>query len=338
MLRRFVTFILLLAIAAALFILALPQLVGLQRHYYIAQLVAFRGGLVVAAVVAAIILIVLGVALRPIRGFLGGFAVLLLAFALVTGGVVFERGTGSTAFRPAEPGDVTVLAWNTRGGAPGSQAIAELALSEHATVVSLPETRRTTADEVAAIMKKSGVTMSVMTLAYDQTSPADSTSLLISAELGRYQFSTDKTTTEVLPTVVARPADGSGPVIVAAHPVAPVRAHMDSWRRDLDYLAGLCSGESMIMAGDFNSTLDHQSGLGATASSTLGRCHDAAEATGNAGVGTWPTSVPELLATPIDHVMATSDWKATGMRVISTQDRAGSDHRPIVARLTPRDR
>jgi endonuclease/exonuclease/phosphatase family metal-dependent hydrolase len=91
----------------------------------------------------------------------------------------------------------------------------------------------------------------------------------------------------------------------------------------------------MIMAGDFNSTLDHETGLGATPSSALGTCRDAARVTNNAGVGTWPTNVPELLGTPIDHVMATSDYRVTGFSVIGSEDKTGSDHRPIVAQLTP---
>lgn len=336
MLRRFVTFVLLLAIAAALFVAAFPQFAGLQQHYYVAQAIAFRGALVVIAVVAAIVLLLLSLAIRPVRGFLGGFAVLLLVFAVVSAGVVIERGTGSTKFEAKVSGDITVVAWNTKGDAPGSAAVAKLALAEHANVVSLPETQRKTADEIAAIMKKSGVTMSVLTLAYDQKDPAQSTSLLISANLGEYETSTDTTTTDWLPTLVARPADGSGPVIVAAHPASPVKAHMDDWRQGLGYLAKLCSGESMIMAGDFNSTLDHQSGLGATPSASLGKCRDAAKTSGNAGVGTWPTSVPELLATPIDHVMTTSDFTVSGFKVVTSEDKAGSDHRPIVAQLTPR--
>ena len=330
------TFILLLAIAAALFVLALPQVAGLQQRYYIVQLISFRGVLVAGSVVAAVVLLLLSLPLRVIRGLLGGTAVLLLVFAVVNAGVIFERGTGSTKFTAKAPGDITVLAWNTRGDAPGPARIAALALAEHANIVSLPETLNKTAVEVAAIMKKSGVTMSVLTLAYDQKDTAQSTSLLISANLGAYQMSTDKTTTEVLPTVVARPKDGTGPVIVAAHPVAPVQAHFGTWSTDQRYLAKLCSGESMIMAGDFNATLDHESGLGATPSATLGKCHDAAKAKDSAGLGTWPTNVPELLATPIDHVMATTDYQVTGFRVITSEDKTGSDHRPIVAQLTPR--
>jgi endonuclease/exonuclease/phosphatase (EEP) superfamily protein YafD len=333
-LRRLVSLLLLLAIAAALFVAFYPQGVGLQREYVVAQAVAFRGALAAVAIVLTIVFLFAAVVLRPLRRLLAAVAVLLLAFAAVTGGVVVERGIGGPSFRARTAGDVTVLAWNTKGGAPGAAAIADLALSTHADIVSLPETRKTTADQVAALLKKHGITMSVLTLAYDQLSPADSTSLLVSSKLGRYGMESGAQTTKILPTVVARPEDGTGPVIVAAHPVAPVKAYMAEWRHDLAYLARLCSGENMIMAGDFNSTLDHQAGLGSK-SNALGRCSDAAKAAGSAGVGTWPTNVPALAGTPIDHIMTTVDWRVSGMRVITSEDGAGSDHRPVVAQLTP---
>ncbi|ARC56321.1 hypothetical protein AS850_04425 [Frondihabitans sp. 762G35] len=334
MLRRLVSFLLLLAIAAALFVAVYPQGLGFQREYVVAQAVAFRGALAAVAVVLTIVFLFAGIVIRPLRRFLAAVAVLLVVFAAVTGGVVVERGLGGTKFRAKDAGDVTVLAWNTKGGAPGAAAIAELAASTHADIVSLPETRKATADQVAALLKKSGITMTVLTLAYDQLSPADSTSLLVSSKLGRYGMESGAETTKILPTVVARPEDGTGPVIVAVHPVAPVKAYMAEWRSDLSYLAKLCSGENMIMAGDFNSTLDHQAGLGSK-SDALGKCRDAAKAAGSAGVGTWPTNVPTLVGTPIDHVMATVDWRVSGMRVITSEDGAGSDHRPVVAQLTP---
>jgi endonuclease/exonuclease/phosphatase (EEP) superfamily protein YafD len=58
-------------------------------------------------------------------------------------------------------------------------------------------------------------------------------------------------------------------------------------------------------------------------------------ATGNAAVGTWPTSFPQLLGAPIDHVMATDDWEVVGFRVIGSRDGEGSDHRPVLAQLRP---
>jgi endonuclease/exonuclease/phosphatase family metal-dependent hydrolase len=33
--------------------------------------------------------------------------------------------------------------------------------------------------------------------------------------------------------------------------------------------------------------------------------------------------------------MATSQWEVTGFEVITSADRAGSDHRPVFAELTP---
>ncbi|WP_235481048.1 endonuclease/exonuclease/phosphatase family protein [Frondihabitans sp. Leaf304] len=337
MIRRLVSFVLLLALAAALFVVAFPQVLGLEQRYYVAQVIAFRGILVVVAVVVAVVFLFAGLALRAVRSLLAAAAVLLLVFAAITGGVLVERGTGSTKFDAKAAGDVRVLAWNTLGGAPGASTIAKLAVNSKADIVSLPETTRKTANAVAAKMKAAKRPVSVLVLAYDKTDSAKSTALLISTKLGTYRVVADDEggTTPVLPTVVARPADGSGPVIVAAHPAAPVKALMTDWRAGLRYLAKLCSGESMIMAGDFNSTLDHQSGLGSKPSTTLGSCRDAAKASANGAVGTWPTTVPALLAAPIDHVMATSDWSVSGFRVITTQDGSGSDHRPVLAQLTP---
>ncbi|AMM20298.1 hypothetical protein AX769_09155 [Frondihabitans sp. PAMC 28766] len=336
MLRRFITFVLLLAVAAALLVLAFPQALGLQQHYYIAQLIAFRGVLVGISLVAFVVFLLVAIIARPVRGFFGGAATLLIVFALISSGVLFERGPGDDKFKAVETGDVTVLSWNTRGGAPGASRIAALALSEHATVVSLPETPKPVAEAIAADMKKYGSAMSVLNLTYSPTDKSKSTSLLISSKLGAYTMSTDQTTTEILPTVIATPVDHTGPTIVAVHSVAPVAAYMPQWRHDLKYLSTLCGAKDTILAGDFNSTLDHLSGLG-TGSATLGTCRDAALATSNAGVGTWPTNVPKLLATPIDHVMTTSDWSVSGFEVIGSEDQAGSDHRPILAQLTPKD-
>ncbi|GAA4670683.1 endonuclease/exonuclease/phosphatase family protein [Frondihabitans cladoniiphilus] len=334
MFRRFVSFVLLLALAAALLVVVLPQLVGVQREHYTAQLVSFRGIAAVAAVVVAVVLLLVAILLRPIRGFLRGAAVLLVVFALVSAGIVFERGTGDTKFQAKATGDITVLSWNTEGSRPGAATIAALALATKADVVSLPETSKATADAVTAALTAAGKPMQEFNLTYDELDPSHSTSLLISTALGKYTQSTATKTTETLPTVIATPDDASKPIIVGVHSAAPVPALLSEWRSGLSYLAKLCSGDDMVMAGDFNSTLDHQAGLG-DQSAALGNCRDAAQATGNAGVGTWPTRLPALLGTPIDHVMATADWRATGMRVIETQDEAGSDHRPIVAQLSP---
>jgi endonuclease/exonuclease/phosphatase (EEP) superfamily protein YafD len=172
-------------------------------------------------------------------------------------------------------------------------------------------------------------------VSFDKISKARTTSLLTSAELGTYSVDNSRGNTSVVPSVIAVPDNGSGPTIIAAHPVAPIPGYLDHWQADLRWLADVCAGENVILAGDLNSTIDHYAGLANDPASTLGDCTDAAAATGNAAVGTWPTRIPALLGSPIDHVMATDEWRATGVRVIQNLDQAGSDHRPIVAQLSP---
>ena len=157
--------------------------------------------------------------------------------------------------------------------------------------------------------------------------------LLISAELGEYVRDDTVGSTTVLPSIVLRPADGDGPTIIGVHPIAPVPGELANWRADLAWLDEVCTGERVIMAGDLNATADHftatDDGPG------LGSCVDAALASGAGAVGTWPTRLPPLLGAPIDHVLATPDLEIRGFRVITTRDDAGSDHRPVVARLAP---
>ncbi|KTS13437.1 endonuclease/exonuclease/phosphatase family protein, partial [Microbacterium testaceum] len=125
---------------------------------------------------------------------------------------------------------------------------------------------------------------------------------------------------------------GDGPIIVAAHAVAPREDYMTQWRSDLTWLADQCASDNVILAGDFNATIDHMSGLGVDGG-TLGRCRDTTSASGNGGVGTWPTDIPAMLGAPIDHVMATPDWTVSGSIVMRTLDGSGSDHRPLVVQL-----
>ena len=324
----------LIVVALALLFTAWPQIFGQSRTLVIAQVVSLRG--LAAAVGLALVLALTLVALlaAPIRKFAASLAVMLLVFSLINVAVLSTRGFGSTGFQSANDNDVTVLSWNTLGDAPGAEAIAQLALDSGADIVALPETTRDTGETIAQLMEESGHPMAVFTTAYDEVSKAKSTTLLISTDLGEYSADESLETTAVLPTIVATPVDGTGPTIVAVHAVAPLPDEMDHWRGDLQWLGTACTADNVIMAGDFNSTLDHYSGLG-VGKAALGTCIDAALASDNAAVGTWPTSLPALLGSPIDHVMATPNWAVTGMRVIQSHDGSGSDHRPILAQLSP---
>jgi endonuclease/exonuclease/phosphatase family metal-dependent hydrolase len=258
-----------------------------------------------------------------------------LVFSLASAGILLSRGFGQSSAAAASTGDVTILEWNTKGDAPGAEGIARLALAQKADVVALPETTLITGKQVAVLMKAEGRPMWVYSLAYDYISKSRSTTLLISSSLGAYTATTVSRTTSVLPTVIAKPKTSGAPTIIAVHAVAPKPNFMRNWRNDLSTLSGLCSGENTIMIGDFNSTLDSLAHYSTTAGRDFGECRDAGAARGAAAVGTWPTNIPSILGAQIDHVMTTSAWKASSMRVITDEDAAGSDHRPIVVTLSP---
>jgi len=336
MFRRLIAALLLLAVAAVLLIATWPQLFGLERRLYVVQFVSFRGLSAALAVAAVILLVVLAIASRRARRLFVGLAVLLVVFALAGVAIQSSRGLGDTAFAQKTDGSLTILEWNTLGVAPGVGTIARLANNAGADVVVLPETDRAAADTVASLMREAGHPMSVHTIAFNQIAKAKSTSVLTSTALGGYHVDQDAGNTSTLPTVILQPDDGSGPTIVGVHAVAPQPKEMANWRADLQFLSTACSGDDTIMVGDFNATLDHLSGLGDSPTTTMGACTDAALQSRNGAVGTWPSRIPALLGAPIDHVMATQNWRVTGMRVVQDLDGAGSDHRPLVVQLSPK--
>ncbi|TFD50572.1 endonuclease/exonuclease/phosphatase family protein [Cryobacterium frigoriphilum] len=343
-------------LAAGLAVLTWPQAVGLQNSWIVAHAVSFRAILVVVAVAAAVLFLALAL-IRRRRGTVLTLLVLTVLFGAANAGVLADRGFGNSAGSSnSDTGTssnsttdaVTVLSWNTLGDAPGATAIADLALAEGADVVTLPETTEEAGVAIAELMRAGGRPMWVHTVAFDLVSKARSTTLLISPELGDYTVTSAAGSgppgnTNVLPTVVATPVAGSGPTIVAVHAVAPIRYEMSNWRSDLDWLAAQCgntgsAAANVIMAGDFNATVDHMAGRAASGAASpaavLGECVDAASAADSGAVGTWPTKLPAVIGSPIDHVLATPNWQVDDVRIIESLDDAGSDHRPVVATLS----
>ena len=332
---RFISAAVIVGIAVILTILAWPQLFGLAWSTPVAQIVSLRGLAIAVAIILTIAATLLALLAPGARRFAASIAVLLLAFAAVNAIVLATRGFGNIGFQTPGDDDVTVLSWNTLGDAPGAQVIADLAIENDAEVVALPETTYELGIEIAAIMAAADKPMWVYTVAYDQISKARSTTLLVSFDLGEYDVDEAAITTAVLPSVVATPADGTGPTLIAVHTLAPLPPVLPDWKSDLQWAAAACAGDNVIMAGDFNATLDHFAGIPHTDGAHLGNCVDAAFTTDNAAVGTWPTSIPALLGAPIDHVLATPNWTVTGMRVIESHDKYNSDHRPVLTQLAP---
>lgn len=335
MIGRLLAAVVTLVLAAVLLLACWPQLVGLEQALGAAQLVSLRGMAALVTVLIAVLFTLFALLSRHARRFLAGLAALLVVFAAVSTGVLLVRGTGNDAAPDRTDGDLVVLSWNTLGDAPGTDAIAQLAMDQQADVVALPETSHEAGVEIRDRMTASGHPMQLIDLQIDNIVKARSTVLLISSELGEYRLDDSAGTTPSLPSVVAVPVDGSGPTLIAAHPIAPVPIEMRRWSAGLDWIAERCTdpGTEVIVAGDLNSTLDHWSRYGSDAG--LASCDDVARAVGAAAVGTWPTMLPPLLGSPIDHVLATRGWEPVDFRVIESEDTSGSDHRPVVATLRP---
>lgn len=323
------------AIGAA--VLTLPGFFDVGRFSPIAQIVAFRGLLGAAFAVAAVVALLIAL-VRPLRAFAFSLALIAGAAAIGNGAILATRGVGTEMLPEKTEASIRVLTWNT-AGATSSAMVAQIAVAMDADIVTLPETTIETGEQVAIAMRELGRPMWAHHAEYGSVEwDAGSTTLLISPDLGDYsviESSLDGTSnTSTVPSAVAMPVDGEGPIVVAVHAVAPRPAYMQRWRDDLQWLADQCAVDGVIMAGDFNATVDHFADLGVDGAD-IGRCRDGAIATGNGALGTWPADVPALAGAPIDHVMASDGWVATGSLVLRSMDESGSDHRPLIVQLEP---
>jgi endonuclease/exonuclease/phosphatase (EEP) superfamily protein YafD len=334
--RRLFGILVTLVVAVGAAILTWPGFFRIEREFPLAQVISFRSLVVIGLAVLAVVALLFA-AHRPVRALALSLAAVLVLAAGAGGTILWMRGLGSDRLPAPTETSLRVMTWNTAGSATSAQEIAQTAVAMSADVVTLPETTIETGEAVAIAMRDLGRPMWAHHTRSGQWD-ADSTTILISPDLGEYsviESSQDGTSnTSTVPSAVAMPVDGVGPIIVAAHAVAPRQDDMEHWRSDLQWLADQCASDDVILAGDFNATIDHMNGLG-TDGGTLGRCDDVAAATGNGAVGTWPTSLPMLLGAPIDHVLATPNWRPTGSIVLGALDGSGSDHRPLVVQLEP---
>lgn len=320
-------------------VLTWPSLFRLERTFPVAQLVSFRPALAAAFAAAALVLLLVAL-VRPLRLLALLLAVIAGAASAANAATVWTRGLGTETMPEKTASSIRVMTWNTAGEATSAESIAKVAVTMGADIVTLPETTIETGEQVAIAMRELGSPMWAHHTEYypGEGWDAHSTTLLITPELGDYSViessQNGSSNTSTLPSAVAMPVDGTGPIVVAAHAVAPRPEYMAQWRADLRWLADQCADANVIMAGDFNATVDHMSGLGVDGGD-MGRCQDAARLTGNGSVGTWSTGLPAILGTSIDHIMASPHWTPTASLVLRTTDGSGSDHRPLIVQYEP---
>jgi endonuclease/exonuclease/phosphatase (EEP) superfamily protein YafD len=124
----------------------------------------------------------------------------------------------------------------------------------------------------------------------------------------------------------------AAPVLVATvHLNAPLPGGVGDWRRDLKTLGQWMNRQhgEVVVAGDFNSTLDHADFrrlLGGR-----GKYRDAATQAGVAFVRTYPAQPVDFPLIGLDHALLSGAVTAHGFRTVSI---SGSDHRAIVVQLS----
>ena len=213
-------------------------------------------------------------------------------------------------------------------------------------MVVLPETSAEYGQAVADLLAQDGLRYTVFS-AGDQKDDADPTTVLVSAVIGDYEQA-QAPAGAGHGTVLLRPAGEAElnghrrPTILGVHTHAPVPGSMEEWLASVEIVVGQCRGAGsdgdgsdgagrgpepgLVVAGDFNATLDH------APMKDLGGCADAGLEAGIGGVSTWPTSShTTLLGSPIDHVLADSSaWRTRSASVLTL---SGSDHRALVVEL-----
>jgi endonuclease/exonuclease/phosphatase (EEP) superfamily protein YafD len=309
---------LLVVAAAAAFML--PDLLGLDRRGPFAQLVSFRptllGGvalLTVAAIVAA--------AVRR-RGWT--LACGLLVVALVASAMVLPRALGGVTVpepdAPLRPA-LTVLSFNTYEGQADVDVLADLIRRTNPDLIALPESAARFSDKLAPLVPDYRFLPS-------QTRGRDvqGVTAAVRSDVGDVAVQVDRSTG--FPSVEISGGRLGTLRFVAFHSIAPTPGEIPEWSSDLGTLGRWCADREagpVILAGDFNATLDHS-----IFRSAIEGCTDSAERTGEGLIGTWPTRLPRWLGTQIDHVLVTGGITPESF---SVHDVPGSDHRAIVTRL-----
>ncbi|MHA7985154.1 endonuclease/exonuclease/phosphatase family protein [Rathayibacter sp. CAU 1779] len=317
--RWALSFVMAVIVAGVGVLLTVAPTVGLARAIGISAVLPARTAVTAAALALGVVLALccLARAGRPLLP----IATALLVVAILNVPVVVFRGFSAEAPQAAGAGQLRVLEWNTNGGLVEPSTVAALAARERADVVVLPDAEiASTASAYRAAFDAKGVSFRL----YAGTSPGAQVAVFLSPSLAaEYPHAVPGPDADT--TIILEPTSSRLPTILALHSPIPTPTGIGHWRDDLDWVTERCGSGSVLVAGDFNASVDDFGGPG------LGRCRDAATTRGAASVGTWPMRVPAFLGMPIDHVMLTDG--ASGVRsfsVLTSEDASGARHRPTL--------
>lgn len=307
-------------------VVVLPDLLGLDGRTPFAQQVAFRPwfllvGVVIVGVLALAPQLRRREARRRARLALAPFTVGALAVLLVGAGLVLPRVVADPL--PTSGTPLTVLTVNVYEGNADQAEIADLIARQQPDLVSLTEAGEPYLRGLAPLVEPLGYRIEVSTQA---STDVTAVIALVSDRLGEVTFRVGEETASFPYLEVT--GGGLGDLrFVAYHASAPVAGQIPRWRADLALLSQWCAGPTpAIIAGDFNSTLDHS----ALRAGMTG-CNDAAAQRGAGLEPTWsPTDRTQVFGPQIDRVVSTDGIEA---ETFSVQDVTGSDHRAVATRL-----
>jgi endonuclease/exonuclease/phosphatase (EEP) superfamily protein YafD len=304
----------------------------------LAQVVAFP---VPLAVVTALLAVgVLAWTYRTRRQRLGrtglGMAMVLAVGAGVLLGGLFPPRPQVPVSAGSRP--VTVVTWNTADRL-RDEDLVRLYADAAPDVLVLPETRPGPVEDI--IEHQSGLPALQVFSSRSLRAGIAPTTVLVSRDLGEYRALPPGIVPEFsLGAVGLEPvSDPTLPLVWGLHPPPPIPGLMDDWRRELQLsttLAGChqagggagpasrgsqeATHRGVIAAGDFNATLRHGS------LAHRPHCADAMGAVGSRTAGTWPSSWPSWLGSPIDHVLVSGPLTPVSAEAFPI---GTSDHRAV---------
>jgi len=169
---------------AAVAVITVPDFFRVERLTPIAQIIAFRGVIVLALAAVAILALFASFA-RAIRPLAVTILIVAVVGAAAGGATMINRGIGTDSLPAKTDEAIRVMTWNTAGPATSADEIARLAVAMDADIVALPETTIETGEQVAIEMRELGHPMWAHH-AKDPSTPWDagSTTLLITPDLG----------------------------------------------------------------------------------------------------------------------------------------------------------